>query len=393
MSKRRGAELHQWLKERIFGVADEIIAGLLLAALFSVLGYLNSQAIAWNRSTTLEIALWFTGAIGIMAVFTWFWRARKRRPARRKPTMAKLGDPWQGRVSMLRALCKAGRHKQEGLKALKSQKWSLAWVSFEQAICEVLSYCRIDASLMDAIEGLKTRGACRDEEWQQIKDNWEAVLQDIVPKASEVCGVELPFDTEIINDLQNTIAGMEETYQQAMRLQERRAWWKALIALRSILIYRDASAQVIQLVVRALATVAALLAVVVGAIAIFVIIARSGPEPPEPTVDVMVPLETLTFTITCAIPPSHTVQAGEPITLSAVNAVFIEPSVTPKDWDALTGTLLRLPAEEKKFSYAPQGSLPDMLTFTFLKDSKTGLVATKVLPITIVSERCGLCYP
>lgn len=102
-----------------------------------------------------------------------------------------------------------------------------------------------------------------------------------------------------------------------------------------------------------------------------------------------------TFTITCAQPPIHTVQAGEPITLSAVNAIFIEPSVAPEDWGALTGTLIKLkiPGEENKFSYAPQGSDFDLVTFTFVSDEKTNSVTTEVLQITIIPERRGLCSP
>ena len=120
-------------------------------------------------------------------------------------------------------------------------------------------------------------------------------------------------------------------------------------------------------------------------------ITKDHPLGVSPPTDV--PPATIAFTITCSLPPVHIVKAGEPITLSAVNAVFIEPNVTPEDWDALTGTLLKLPGEDRRFSYAPSGDGLDMVTFIFVTNKNTGSVVTKVIPITVVSGKYGLCYP
>jgi hypothetical protein len=372
----------QSVKERVFSITDNIIASLLVAAL-STVGYLVSRAINWVKPPLPQMMLGLGIVMGAVTMSVLIWRVFRPRTTQREPEGGELRVPGSDRISMLQALCRAGFREQRGLQALKSQKWPSAWVSFEQAIREILNHFRTGDSLLDTIEGLKTHGAFLDQEWQKIRDDWDAVLRDVKPQVSAVCAVDLPFGAEIINNLQKVLERMEETYQHAMRLLERRAWWKALLILRKIPGYRDANTQVARLVTGTLATVVVVPLIVIMAAAI--ILDGESELPPPPKI--------LTFTITCASGPLHTVQAGETITLSAINAVFIEPNFTPQDWATLTGTLLKLPGEEKRFSYAPGGSGPDMLTFTFITNEKTGTVATMALPITIVPERRGLCYP
>jgi hypothetical protein len=132
-----------------------------------------------------------------------------------------------------------------------------------------------------------------------------------------------------------------------------------------------------------------LLLIVIATLSIPGLRTKLAQTQPTPTLS----LEALTFTITCSDGQPHTIQAGQTITLAAIRAVFVELPIAPQDWDALVGTLRKLPGEEKKFAYYSAGSGLDVLTFTFIADEESGRVATKALLITIVPEGRDLCNP
>lgn len=113
--------------------------------------------------------------------------------------------------------------------------------------------------------------------------------------------------------------------------------------------------------------------------------------PPPPHTDTF-GLVSVPFTITCSDLQTHTVQAGEIITLSIFSAVFIEPSPTPKDWyAAIPERVLELPERAGKLAYAPTDFEPDIVTLTFVMNEDTGEATTRSLFIRVVPQGGGLC--
>ena len=96
------------------------------------------------------------------------------------------------------------------------------------------------------------------------------------------------------------------------------------------------------------------------------------------------------FVITCGNGQTHTIPAGETISLEMDNAIFIEPNIAPEnDFVASTGELGKVPGHAKEFSYTP-GSKGDILNFTFA-NAESGEMMKITLTIIIVPDSQGLC--
>jgi hypothetical protein len=307
-------------------------------------------------------------------------RTLERRPAQSGANRSQLEPPWQDRIPMLEALCKAGLSEQEGRQALERQEWRSAEEAFERSIAEILGHFQVDISLLNSIKELKTQGASTKRKWPKINSDWQAVLRQIRPQVTEVCKVEPPFETEVITEIQQALAGMEETYRQAGQLLKRWAWWKAFKTLRAISSYRDASVRMRQLLMTMIT------AVMVGIVALaggglYAATATSTPTP-----------QPITFTIQCADGKMRPVDTQEPVVIPIKDAVIIETNLTPRSVE-LQSVSRMLTNDVRQFPYGASRLDLDTVKFTFFTDQYADEYTTKSLTIKVVPrEAGGLCY-
>lgn len=100
-----------------------------------------------------------------------------------------------------------------------------------------------------------------------------------------------------------------------------------------------------------------------------------------------------TLTLTCGTQPPFAVETGQIITLSETDIVVIETNIVSTAQNALNGVVQEVENERQKFSYTPEKVGPGVIVFTFILDENSRKMATKALPVNVVSEQQGACHP